>query len=163
MVRVHSYTDKKKMLTSWSVPKWRKDGNCFNNDQKYPEQTLPSFLRHTKQQLKWSVEKHKNETLHSFQYTQNNVAQPDCINHLLKKYLLFIVYEQVERVPSKCSLPSSPLCTGNAPAWLGSAAPLFSHICLQLQQDLDENRFLSKYYLMPGSVIKTLLGSYPTT
>lgn len=39
---------------------------------------------------------------------------------------------------------------------------LFSHVCSQLQQDLDENRFLSKY-LMPGSVIKTLLGSYPTT
>lgn len=75
------------------------------NDQKYPKQMPPSSLQHTKRQQKGS-EKHiqiKDPT-QSFQYARNNVAQPECINHLLKKYLLFYCMNRLKESPRQCPL-----------------------------------------------------------
>lgn len=78
------------------------------NDQKYPEQMPPFSLQHTKQRREGS-EKHiqiKHPT-QSFQYAQNKVAQPERINHLLKKYLLFYCMNRLEESPRQCPLTSS--------------------------------------------------------
>ena len=74
----------------------------------------------------------------SFRYTQNKGAEPDCINHLLKKYPLFILYEQVESVPSQELRPLTATCAGDTQAQLSFSAslPPLAHLLYRCSHDL---------------------------
>lgn len=75
----------------------------------YPERHILISSPHkaTRNMKHWKTQ--KLNTTQIFQYTQNKVAQPDCINHLLKKYLLLYCMNKLEEAQQALT-HCSPLC-----------------------------------------------------
>lgn len=133
----------------------------------YPERHILISSPHkaTRNMKHWKTQ--KLNTTQIFQYTQNKVAQPDCINHLLKKYLLLYCMNKLEEAPASTHSLFTTVRVGKCRLIYGlEFLSYFSHdrftspVMIWVRITIS---LVNTIFSIPGRVIKTLLGSYPTT
>lgn len=119
---------------------------CLLQRPTRPEQTWPNSPTLSKATRKMEHRENRQikHTTQIFQYTQNKVAQPGCINHLLKKYHLLYCMNRLEEALASVHSLGDP-CVRQAvriPLWLLTGLLYFT------RHDVHQkNRFFSKYHL----------------